>query len=58
MNMENEYYRDETGWVTCYVNAKNGKKKFQLEEGDRLIERELDDFFRPEIESEENERER
>ena len=28
MNMENEYYRDETGWFTCYVNAKNGKKKF------------------------------
>ena len=43
-----EYYRDETGWLPCYVNTKTGKKKFQLEEGDRLIERKMDDFFREE----------
>lgn len=52
LNAENEYYRDETGFCACYVNTKTGKKKFQLEEGDRPVERVLDDFFRERVNEE------
>jgi len=40
----NEWYEINDGWFTYYANVATGKKKFELEDGDILVERELDDF--------------
>jgi len=40
----NEWYEINDGWFTYYANKSTGKKKFELEDGDILVERELDDF--------------
>lgn len=42
----NEYYQFSDGWFTYYVNVETGDKKFSLDEGDVLIESNLDDFSR------------
>ena len=39
-----EYYEINDGWFTYYANVATGKKKFELEDCDILVERELDDF--------------
>lgn len=39
-----EWYEINDGWFTYYANVKTGQKKFELEDGDILVERELDDF--------------
>ena len=40
------YYKTSDGWFTYYVNVSTGEKKFNLEEGDILVEKNTDDFFR------------
>ncbi len=40
----NEWYEISDGWFAYYVNKATGEKKFELEDGDILVERELDDF--------------
>ena len=40
----NEWYEINDGWFTYYANKATGEKKFELEDGDILVERELDDF--------------
>jgi len=40
----NEWYEINDGWFTYYANKATGKKKFELEDGDILVERDLDDF--------------
>lgn len=42
----NEYYELSDGFFTYYINAKTGEKKFRLDNGDLLVETNLDDFCR------------
>ena len=46
MRSSNEYYQAYDGWFNYYVNAATGEKKFELSEGDVLVERNQDDFHR------------
>ena len=41
-----EYYKLSDGFFTYYVSAKTGEKKFRLDNGDLLVEPNLDDFCR------------
>lgn len=43
------FYETSDGFFTYYVNSVTGEKKFELEEGDILVERDVDDFFRSSI---------
>lgn len=43
---EQKYYKASDGWFDFYVNTKTGEKKFKLDDGDILVEREQDDFTR------------
>ena len=43
---KNEYYKASDGFFDFYVNVKTGEKKFVLEKGDVLVERNSDDFNR------------
>lgn len=45
MSDPNKYYQFNDGWFTYYVNTKTGQKKFELEEGDTLVDSKLDDFI-------------
>ncbi len=51
-NEKNKYYKESDGFFTYYVNAKTGKKKFSLDKDDVLVERKIDDFYRPCIKEE------
>ena len=42
----NKYYKFSDGWLTYYVNAKTGNKKFSLDKDDMLVVSTLDDFNR------------
>ena len=42
----NEYYQFSDGWFTYYVNVETGEKKLKLDDGDVLVESNLDDFSR------------
>lgn len=42
----NEYYEWNDGWFTYYINNATGKKKFTLEDGDKLVSQKFDDFCR------------
>ena len=37
------------GWFTYYKNITTDEKKLHLEKGDKLVERNLDDFYRKEF---------
>lgn len=41
-----EYYKVRDGFFTYYVNTKTGEKKFELGEGDILVDSKPDDFYR------------
>lgn len=43
-----EYYKFNDGRFTFYVNTETGEKKFELEDGDILVDAKLDDFYREE----------
>lgn len=45
-NQTEEYYETSDGFFTYYVNSVTGEKKFELEEGDVLVERNVDDLTR------------
>jgi len=38
INAENYWYKFYDGWFSYYVNNETGQKKFELEEGDILIQ--------------------
>lgn len=42
--LDNLYYEWSDGFFTYYVNTVTGKKKFELEDNDILIDATLDDF--------------
>ena len=42
----NEYYLVSDGFFTYYVNKTSGEKKFQLNDGDIVVQTEYDDFDR------------
>lgn len=39
-----EWYKFNDGFFSYYINKGTGKKKFELEEGDKEVEADLDDF--------------
>ena len=46
----NEYYKENDGWFTYYVNSRTGEKKFKLDEGDvEVAAPQRDDFYRGEV---------
>lgn len=45
MDSENRYYKFIDGGFTHYINVKNGKRKFELDPSDILVESKLDDFL-------------
>jgi regulator of RNase E activity RraB len=38
INIMNKYYEFFDGWFTYFVNVKTGEKKFELEDGDILVD--------------------
>ena len=45
--MATKYYKKVSdGWFDFYQNVVTGEKKFALDEGDILVEAEMDDFCR------------
>ena len=48
----NKYYKFSDGWFTYYVNVETGEKKFSLDKDDVLVESNLDDFSRTDVEVE------
>ena len=43
------YYEVNDGFFTYYIHSETGQKKFELDKGDVLIERNMDDFTREEV---------
>lgn len=44
----NKYYQVYDGWFTYYVNVETGHSKFELSDGDEVVNIKLDDFNRKE----------
>lgn len=46
---DNVYYQVNDGFFSYFVNTVTGEKKFELDKGELLTEREIDDFSREEV---------
>lgn len=44
--MGDKWYEFNDGWFTYYINKRTGEKKLKLEEGDILVDANMDDFTR------------